>query len=1376
MVSKMKTPSPRRPHRPRPGRKSLRLRPGREALEARCFLSGADPSGLWVGQDARDLVGRSSTPGPSGIQDIHIALSDLPTDQEIVFADVQGLGGGQWLYQGRPGPWAAALVADTETGAADLFIEPFQIETGRLFTVDLEFEDGSTERLWIDGGEADPSLRMPDAAAQAVWLGQTGADRVGTGPSVGPDGFQDAVIRLDNLTAEVAIDRVIVEGPRGVSWQSGVNPAAVANAELIRSPDDPSQGRLFLQPGLGLDLEGAALEITILYANQTSDQAAVSAEAVDPQAAVAPPEPPAIRAEPLELAWLGQMPEAEALGGPGAVGLKLEGLPTGLEVAAVSVAGSSRGLAWGATLDPDADAHLDPHHRPLAFSRDPDDPSTARLAFPPVPDQSGQPLTVRVVFADGSSALGDVATGAVDFDKVVPAPDPNDRIVARPGDDLHTLVLEYDLIHLESGVHELDRPLVLSRPVAITAEPGATLQFDQQELAEPWVAAIQIEQSQTRLEGFAVRFDGPVRWDWSVPFDPAVIASIPDGNRRQFGLELKGLDLEAPPVTASNTEPAWAPKLIRFVSADSGRIVGNRLRGGATHLVGGPWEIVGNTHTGAVPGTMALEAFTVNRPRDLVVAGNLVRPEADSGRVYRFLVLTQSGDRIEVADNDVAGLGPRDDDDFDHPNAAELILTEAYRVRFEGRPLGLSEDGRILQIPEPQGATPRVGDVVSILDGPFAGTWVRIAEVIDPRTLLLEEALPTERPLGVVSVATGFQETSFTGNRLDARGRSEAAPLVIVGAQFGTTVSGNTILGGGTSRIVSMASEAPVQWGWTLMPVLDLDISGNRFEETQGGLRVGTLRSAAVKTGEGRLYFKGSVNDNIFKWSSEFLEDRDGAGHPVGLTIGDVRALDPFEARVAMEGNELGLPVDVEAGTAVAVAVATVNGKTHVDARWSLPVRSAVGAIEARLAHDTGVDPDDGLTRDPRIQLASDPAAVAYEYRLEHESTYRSVTELFGGAFEPAGLDEGFVTVFVRGLDEAGRPGPESSLSFVWDATPPRAAEEIEHLGLDRFRLTPNRDAAGYEFRLDADGPFEPVTPVSPTEFRINGIPFGVSTIDVRAIDAAGNTGPSASVDATIARPDAVWLGQRPWADFVGPWSHVQRPDGFQDIGIRLTGLPTDRSVSSIDLQGKGGGRWQYSVPNSVHWKLAVVTAPNATGAAIFAQPYQFETGREYLVTVRFDDGTSVEVYLQGGVIDPTLPSWVTTARDRGGARWRGLGSPRPAMARLDSDQGQRPDQAVSSPRVDAALMDAPTTAAAIQAVEVEPGAERPFASRSTASRARRLALALPNTHETPKDSGTFEDEPNRRFRPATQRPWAAWRRTARSLLNLSGGPSDGGG
>src|SRR4051812_6453412 len=116
--------------------------PGVTELENRILLSGNIPTASWIGQDGHDLVGPYSTPGPDDVQDIHIALANLLADRTIVQANITGYLGGQWMYNGPAnGPWAAALVRTSGATTADLYIDPFQVETGQYFFINLKYDD-----------------------------------------------------------------------------------------------------------------------------------------------------------------------------------------------------------------------------------------------------------------------------------------------------------------------------------------------------------------------------------------------------------------------------------------------------------------------------------------------------------------------------------------------------------------------------------------------------------------------------------------------------------------------------------------------------------------------------------------------------------------------------------------------------------------------------------------------------------------------------------------------------------------------------------------------------------------------------------------------------------------------------------------------------------------------------------------------------------------------------------------------------------------------------------------------------------------------------------------------------------------------------------
>jgi len=117
-------------------------------LEGRTLLAASLPTATWIGQDGVDLVGRSTAPGPDGVQDIAIAVAGLPTNVSVVKADIIGYGGGEWEYNGPPNQgWAAAFVQAPGSSSADIYIEPYQVETGRYFWITFTYSDQSTAQI-----------------------------------------------------------------------------------------------------------------------------------------------------------------------------------------------------------------------------------------------------------------------------------------------------------------------------------------------------------------------------------------------------------------------------------------------------------------------------------------------------------------------------------------------------------------------------------------------------------------------------------------------------------------------------------------------------------------------------------------------------------------------------------------------------------------------------------------------------------------------------------------------------------------------------------------------------------------------------------------------------------------------------------------------------------------------------------------------------------------------------------------------------------------------------------------------------------------------------------------------------------------------------
>ncbi len=281
-------------------------------------------------------------------------------------------------------------------------------------------------------------------------------------------------------------------------------------------------------------------------------------------------------------------------------------------------------------------------------------------------------MTLRLVLGDGAMTVVRFPGGKADVgQRAGPGPD-SKSVVARPDGNLHELVAQGGQVKLLKGTYRLERPLVLPHPIAITAEPGATLVFAQKPGDAPLDGRHQDPGRACharRLRG-AVRGSGPLargnqlrpgghrRRDGFDPPSPAVLAD----------LTFTKLDLQAPPASG---RAAWedAVNLIRLAGAVCGKIENCTLRGGPMEFFGGPWRIVGNEHQGVPTGTSSPCVFAGHYVHDLLIRDNKTRLVAPAGKTWRFLVLTGAGFNVLVDANRVEGVGPRDDDTIPGANS-----------------------------------------------------------------------------------------------------------------------------------------------------------------------------------------------------------------------------------------------------------------------------------------------------------------------------------------------------------------------------------------------------------------------------------------------------------------------------------------------------------------------------------------------------------------------------------------------------------------------------------------------------------------------------------------------------------------------------------
>ncbi len=808
------------------------------------------------------------------------------------------------------------------------------------------------------GDESRPADRIPIKRAGyqpggasghvlARWIGQDSQDWTGPGPCVGPDGLQDVRVHLSRLAATVAIKAVRIECESGSRWEFGTNPKLLGNADLIRDSKDPSQADLYFQPDR--DMNSQRIKVMVLYDKDQLAGATMVAGRCDPKLRMPEPPLPELVESAAKVQWLGQ--DAVGTERLGDLHVAISGLA---DLRAIDAAVLSDGMrrVWIFRGSDRAPKFSEPDAQTCQVKFNPDR-KAADLFFPPFREVGGELFTLRLISSGGRNTLIRFKGERCELSRRSPMPRP-ERTVARPGDDLQALVEQHGTVVLSAGTYRLTRPLVLKQPVTLTSEGRATLQFAQAGSEPPWSAAIKVHRGNTTLNGFAVRFDGPVRWNNDISWGPAVIGMTdnldPDQDAYRPNIVLTHLDLEVSPV---DNRGAWvdAVRLMRLLRASSGVITNNILRGGAIEFFEGPWRIVDNVSRGTPPGTVAHAVFVGHGTRDLVIRGNQTHSPSPSGKTWRFLVLGGYSSDDVIEQNTIEEIGARDDDTIPWSNEPEIILTESYRLRYEGQVMAVSADGRMLRTGRLQGDHVRTGDVISILKGSAAGQWRRVAQVVDSTTLLVEPPLPAGTL--AISIGGGFTNETFQENRIDIRGSRRADGLVFVGNHFGTRVIKNHLLGGAHAfRMTACPTEQPQMWGWTHAPFLGGVIEGNVIEDAEEGGALGVEHDPnSTKSNQGRTYMTVGMNQNVVRWSKPFLSQfsRSEAKKPlVGLTLGFLPSHDPAEFVVDADGNRLEQPPGRRAGIPLMIHTATYNSQRLVNRRFDLPSKGAAGRREAR--------------------------------------------------------------------------------------------------------------------------------------------------------------------------------------------------------------------------------------------------------------------------------------------------------------------------------------------------------------------------------------------------------------------------------------------
>jgi hypothetical protein len=952
------------------------------ALERRRLLT---LSALWLGQDGGDYVGTEGTlvqQSPNEYQDVHLRLAGLAS-KAVAQVDVERHGGGGWSWS-PTGVKNAMFLPDPSTpDSGDLFLEPYFADpVGTLYqAIRVTYADGSTEQTSLRSGSAvDPDLRVPGAGVQATFLGQDGQDWTGATIAVGPDGFQDVHLALSGLSAGAsAYVRVTAATTPPRSWETGINPDGRWNAELLNRPGANetlgTTADVFFSPDV--DLAGVPLTLQVFYDHWNPDyrsytnRSGKSDSTVVVASATAPTLATPKVAEPDLVGFSARsLPQDSAFPGLSHVAVdaaSLAALATPQSFATIrsAVLSNQHGAAW-LYLNDGAPAPYTGFADPTRMSYS---APAGVLTFPPVRDETGSTLTLRLIFDDGSQAVARFSGALADLGRLAVDPRVGEapRIVTDAAGLLAALAADAPSIRLAAGTYSLDRPLVLDAPVRITAETGAVLNFVLSAASgSPWsgeTGAIYVRASHVALDGFAVRFTGGTS-NWNAPARNVVQAGL---GTIDVGLAFTNLDIVAPAAAAPGV---WetAVALMNFDDGDTGVIAGNALTGGWIQLGAAPWRVEGNDYRGAVADTITPSFLAARRSFDLDIIGNHAHQVDPRGIAQRFIVMgnADSGQGIgnTIAGNTIdGGIGtPTTNVPDGWNNNPEIILTETYQPRFEGAPSAVSPDGYVLQVPHLRGPVARTGDVVSILTGPHAGEWRMIAQSLDATRYLLDEPLPAGE--FAIAIGRGYVDQAYRDNTVDLRGMiPNNVAIVVSGNHWGQRIEGNTFLGGEALRVGAGSNEGafegryPAPWGWSRLPVFGLVIDGNAFADSSIALSVAHDRGAN-KSSAGRTYLQGTFSNNTFEWDDPSRPavvigsgGDPGRGEPAytranhpwltpGEVVLDVR--DNFAARgtawfKAYSAVLNGSPADDQSWTLAAVTVPTAaslgqDGRDHVGA------------------------------------------------------------------------------------------------------------------------------------------------------------------------------------------------------------------------------------------------------------------------------------------------------------------------------------------------------------------------------------------------------------------------------------------------------------
>jgi large repetitive protein len=234
------------------------------------------------------------------------------------------------------------------------------------------------------------------------------------------------------------------------------------------------------------------------------------------------------------------------------------------------------------------------------------------------------------------------------------------------------------------------------------------------------------------------------------------------------------------------------------------------------------------------------------------------------------------------------------------------------------------------------------------------------------------------------------------------------------------------------------------------------------------------------------------------------------------LADGDVREIYVNKVRMNMLPGTDGTHTFTEAGTyTISVSVTAADGTvTNEELTFTLDVLPPATATVS-LIEDSGVSMTDLITNTVELQVADLAAGDIIQYRVFGSSAEWITLPAGVGVFYPGFIDAGEYRIDVRLIDLAGNiSATMTQLLVIYDPTAPSAPTTVTLTAdpddaPEAITVSGFEDGATLQYRL-AGGEWSSTPPAN--------LANGTYTVEVRAIDVAGNEGEPTAFEFSVDR------------------------------------------------------------------------------------------------------------------------------------------------------------------------------------------------------------------------------------------------------------------